>query len=97
MQDYRHEKDQSSTKTESEASQAATPRGHEPDCLPGHAGDDPAERGQLKPFHYPPPLGKSGYIVSPLAVETVIQEGRGKQAEFKGEAGIELVDDLPWG
>ncbi|MGA9056888.1 MAG: hypothetical protein WB763_10300, partial [Terriglobia bacterium] len=42
-------------------------------------------------------LGKSGYIVSPLAVETVIQEGRGKQAEFKGEAGIELVDDLPWG
>ncbi|MGA9055814.1 MAG: hypothetical protein WB763_04815, partial [Terriglobia bacterium] len=42
-------------------------------------------------------VGKSGYIVSPLAVETVIQEGRGKQAEFKGEAGIELVDDLPWG
>ena len=35
-------------------------------------------------------------MVSPLAVETVIQEGRGKQAEFKGEAGIELVDDLPW-
>jgi hypothetical protein len=29
-------------------------------------------------------------------VETVIQEDGGKQAESEGEAGIELVDDLPW-
>jgi len=30
-------------------------------------------------------------------VETIIEEGRGKQAEAEGEAGGELLDDLPWG
>jgi hypothetical protein len=30
-------------------------------------------------------------------VETIIEEDGGKQADLEGEAGIELVDDLPWG
>jgi len=36
-------------------------------------------------------------MVSPLRVETIIEEGEGKQAEFQGEAWGELVDDLPRG
>ena len=32
-----------------------------------------------------------------MCVETIIEEGRRKQAEIKGEAGVELLDDLPWG
>jgi len=30
-------------------------------------------------------------------VETIIEEGRGKQADLEGQAGSELPDDLPWG
>jgi hypothetical protein len=30
-------------------------------------------------------------------VETMIEEGGRKQADAEGEAGSELVDDLPWG
>src|SRR3990172_1519093 len=30
-------------------------------------------------------------------METIVEEGGGKQAEVDGEAGSELLDDLPWG
>jgi hypothetical protein len=36
-------------------------------------------------------------IGSPHDLETIIEEDRGKQADFDGQAGIELLDDLPWG
>lgn len=32
-----------------------------------------------------------------LWVETIVEEGWGKQADLEGEAGSELLDDLPWG
>ena len=41
-------------------------------------------------------IGISRYIVSPLGVETIVEEDGGKPAEFEGEAGIELLNDLPW-
>ena len=28
-------------------------------------------------------------------METIVEEGGGKQAEVEGEAGVELLDDLP--
>ena len=36
-------------------------------------------------------------MVSTPWVETIVEEGRRKQAEAEGEAGSELLDDLPWG
>ena len=38
-----------------------------------------------------------GVMVVAQGVETIIEEGRGKQADREGEAGVELVDDLPRG
>src|SRR3990172_4790597 len=34
-------------------------------------------------------------MVSPLGMETIVEEGGGKQAEAEVEAGVELLDDLP--
>ncbi|PYV30150.1 MAG: hypothetical protein DMG22_21180 [Acidobacteria bacterium] len=34
------------------------------------------------------------YIVSPLRVETIVEEDGGKQTEVEGEAEIEMVKDL---
>jgi len=36
-------------------------------------------------------------MVSPLGVETIIEEGGRKQADVEGEAGSELLEDLPRG
>src|SRR3970040_685444 len=36
-------------------------------------------------------------MVSRHCIETIVEEDRGKQAEAEGEAGSELLDDLPWG
>ncbi len=36
-------------------------------------------------------------MVSPLRVETIVEGEGGKQAQVEGEAGIELVKDLPLG
>ena len=41
------------------------------------------------------PLG-AGVMVSRCWVETIIEIDRKKQADLEGEAGRELVDDLPW-
>ena len=40
-------------------------------------------------------VGLERYMVSPLRVETIIEEDRGKQACIKREAGVKLVNDLP--
>src|SRR3972149_6124257 len=34
-------------------------------------------------------------MVSRHCMETIVEEGGGKQAEVEGEAGVELLDDLP--
>jgi hypothetical protein len=53
MQNLRHEKCQTDSPTldgESagrQTSQTPAPRGHEPDCLSGYAGDNSSERGEV--------------------------------------------------
>src|SRR3972149_462329 len=42
------------------------------------------------------PLGRGGSVAARRG-ERIIEEGWGKQADVEGEAGSELLDDLPWG
>jgi hypothetical protein len=69
MSDLRHENPKTESpptdgqSTSRQTLQTATPRGHEPDCLSGHAGDNPAQRREIAARR---PNGRQEYFRLPI-------------------------------